>query len=41
VLVMLNPDYDKPFLTGDTVDLRHIFEMIAFGLYVMTRESAE
>ena len=41
MLATLNPDYDKPFLTGDTVDWRHILEINAFGLYVMTRECAE
>ena len=38
---MLNLDYDKPFLTGDLVDWRHILQINTFGLYVMTRESAE
>ena len=38
---MLNPNYDEPFLTDDTVNWRHILEINAFGLYVMTRESAE
>ena len=41
MLAMLNPDYDKPFLTVDTVVWRHILKINSFGLYVMTRESAE
>ena len=34
-------DCDKLFLIGDTVGWRHILEINAFGLYVMTRESAK
>ena len=30
MLVMLNPDCDKPFLTGGTID----WKINAFGLYV-------